>query len=66
MATKFKYDKDGGIIAVDGNGKTIGKMSTMEQFIKAEPPTEEQTEKEKKRAEFEKQWYEKHPNAKRF
>lgn len=50
----------------ENDKKKFEGIFTMEQCIKEDPPTEEQLEKEKKRAEFEKQWYAKHPNVKRF
>ena len=66
MVIDFKYNKNGEIVAVDNNGKQLGHIWTMGDFIEEPKQTPEQIERERKRMEFEKQWFAKHPNAKRF
>ena len=51
MVTNLERNKDG----------TVKGITTMGDFIKVEKPTNEQLERDKRKAEYEKQWNEKHP-----
>lgn len=51
MKTSLKRNKDG----------TVEGITTMGDLIKAEKPTDEQLERERRRTEYEKQWNKKHP-----